>query len=241
MTEPLTDDQRAAERELARRARIRLRLAQHLSAITDLYEDLEAEALNRYDDHELPGGDAMVMLGPSANMSEWQANVDAAEAYYFEAVADGRKASWPAVEDNDADPAPPLLVLASWSDIVRDARDQPTALRATINREADYLRGSIDWMLDTPFLAVDALGRDLAKLRTRMESLLRAGHRDQFADEDVVCLKCASLLRRRMLDDGYEDHWWCYGCYRHLSPTEFYLAAAEAARLELQFPAQEEL
>ena len=232
MTDIDADQERALAREIARRAKLRLRISQHLTAVTDLCEDLEAEAINRYDDHELPGGDAMVMLGPSANLEAWQSLVDAAEARYFQALEEGREATWLEISDQDSDPAPPLLVLSTWEETIRNKRDQPTYLRPTMKSATKYLRDSTDWAIDN-LPAVANLADELHQLRSRLESLLHDGHRDLFADEQVCCLRCGSLLRRRMLDDGYEDQWWCYGCYRNLAPHEFYLAAAEAARLVL--------
>lgn len=48
-----------------------LSIARSLTAIVILYRDLEDEALHKFADKEMPGGDALVMLGPVANMEAY--------------------------------------------------------------------------------------------------------------------------------------------------------------------------
>jgi hypothetical protein len=117
---------------------LRLRIARDLRAITHLYEDLREEAINRAGDPDIPGGDAMVMLGPGADV----------EAFGYAQISTylGRTPGW-VEEPLPDDLEPPLSFLAGWSDLIREERDMPTALKATISREVDYIRSSLDWML----------------------------------------------------------------------------------------------
>ena len=180
--------------------RLRNDLATVLRAIVDLYGNLEDEAAHRYASKDMPGGDALVMLGPAANLAAWENQIDTAERLYFEG-----RAAWIELDDLDTDPAPPLLVLASWVDIIREERGQPTDLRATVKREADYLVRSLDWIVEN-FLPVDELARDLSALRGRLEAVLKDGTRfDTSAtacfkdDDEAETGRCGGQLVRRTL------------------------------------------
>jgi hypothetical protein len=52
-------------------SKARLYIAQNLSFIEEVYTRLRAEAYFHASDHEIPGGDALVMLGPRADVEAW--------------------------------------------------------------------------------------------------------------------------------------------------------------------------
>lgn len=192
---------------------IGLDIAQSLTAITMLFRDLEDEALHRYADKDIPGGQALTYLGPVANM----------EAYNYRQLSElmGRTCVKGGLDDPDTDDAPPLLVLAGWTEVIRDHRGmEPETRRARITREADFIRFSIDWMLaenadGVPnFMPVDELARDLGRVRSRLENVLKAGERD-----DRIRAECESCppsprlaVKHGTEDDHSDDSWFCPNC-----------------------------
>ena len=193
--------------------RERVRIAQDLTAIVSYHMMLGVEAIHRahqgIDDRgDMPGGEAMAALGPVSSMEAWQHRFEAAEereldtSYAYDQIGEWH----------------PLLVLATWEDAIRDERDQPTDLKATIPRAAAYIRGALDWILGTDdygdlnFLAVDHLASDLRRVRHELENLLREGDR---ADRGAPCMECGVALVRDWSGDHddprteYDDHWHC--------------------------------
>lgn len=191
---------------------LRLRIARDIRAILELYDNLRDEAINRAGNPEIPGGDAMVMLGPSANPEAWS---------YKELSAALGRTEPHGLYENDTDPQPPLLVLATWEDSIRIERNQPTDLQATIHRAADYIRSSIDWCFDYDatgdmnFVAVDDMADDIHTIRARLEAILKDG--DRLTRIRARCMYCdeAPRLAARYMDDPRRDHWFCPSC-KHL-------------------------
>ena len=200
--------------------KLRIQIAQNLREIANLYLDLHAEAANHHDAKDMPGGTAMVLLGPSADPEAW--------GYAQMSAALGRTHGH-GFDELESDPAPPLLVLAGWVDIIRTERNQPTDLPATISREVDYLRQSIEWCLSTDadgdavFLAVDELAADLRKVRAQLENVLHDGVRQ---DTGVPCMRCATPLIRihgpEM--DKSADSWECKPCREYSTAAQYNFA-----------------
>lgn len=205
--------------------KVRLDVARDLSSIETMYGHLMDEAIAKADDaHEFPGGDAMNLMGPVANLEAWQHRYDAAEARAFASDADMR-AGHDYVYDQVDTEDHPLLVLATWEDAIREERDQPTDLRATVTRAAAYIRSSLDWMLgtnefgDLNFLGIDALEVDLRRVRHRLETVLHDGVR---TERGAPCLHCRSPLEREQsARTGLLDSYRCKGCGRFYSKSQY--------------------
>jgi hypothetical protein len=194
---------------------LRISIARDIRAILSLHANLPNEAAHRAYDRELPGGDALVMHGPAANLQAWEHQVEAAEAAFF---AGDR--GWLDLDDNDADPQPALLVLAYWEDKIRDERNQPTDLRATVRRASDYLLSQIDYLVQQ-YLSVEELARDLRALRTRLESVLKDGIRP---DRGVPCMRCGRSLIKVWGADAMSDRWHCKPCDEWSTIDQYNLA-----------------
>jgi len=193
----------------------RVRIAQNLSAIEDMFARLRTEAINRAGDPNIPGGAAMVLLGPGADI----------EAFGYAQMSElfGRTRGTTEIA-LAGDVEPPLSFLAGWADIIREARGQePSRKRATIAREVRYLREAADWVLATDddgrlwwMQALDFTD-GLYKVRRAMENALKAGKRRQWINAE--CKNCERreklfLLKKGKAEDGSMDMWQC-GSRKH--------------------------
>jgi hypothetical protein len=185
---------------------------EHLTAIVDMSERLEDEAVACHADGRLNtgplGGDAMVML---------------AEGRYLGA----KRLS---AEERRNDPLPPLLVLATWEDDWRIELGHGGGPRATLWRCADYL-GTHLTMMAQRHCAFDEFAADLARLVGRLEAVLHDGDKPERAE--AVCLKCSGTLIRPVTDRGISDYWHCTHCRRQLSTEDYNLALADFTRAHL--------
>lgn len=210
---------------------LRVSIARDLRAIVDLWRGLPEEAASRADDKDLPGGDALVMMAPAANLEAWEHRYEAAEQ-------SGRDTRY--VNDQEAE-LHPLLVLATWEDAIRDERDQPTDLRATVERAADYVGKSVDWMLDVDecgdqnFLGIDQLSIDLRRCRAMLENLLHDGERAEWTRVTCISDDCDEKprLMKVYADEAAHDHHQCPGCRARYDYDEFLRAAKVHAASEM--------
>lgn len=193
---------------------LRLRIAQDLSSIAEMFVKLRSEAVNRAGDPDIPGGAAMVLLGPGADVEAW--NYIQMSAVLGRLNLPGKELA--AILSDDIEP--PLSFLASWADIVREARSQePSKRRASIAGEVLYLRSALDWMLSVNddgepwFIEVESFAEDLAKVRWAMEAVLHDGDRDDKIN--ARCKECEAAprlsVRKGEGADG-SDFWQCPKC-----------------------------
>lgn len=197
---------------------LRLDIARDLAEIQRMFHNLRIECVNRAGDPNIPGGQAMVLLGPGADI----------EAYgYFQLSAmmgrlnlgRGQHAERALDAITHAEVEPPLSFLASWVDIIREARGQgPTELRASIDHEIKYIREALDWItaIDDDgapwWIEVEAFAEQLHKVRGQLENALGDGVR---ADRiNAVCNKCTKRPRLCVRWDkkGVGTHWYCPSC-----------------------------
>jgi hypothetical protein len=177
-------------------------VARDLTAIVDMAESLEDQAINDANDHLMPGGLAMVAQGPVANLEAWAHKLDAAE----------RLGLHPAIEDDD-EWEPPLQSLLFWSEDLRRIHDQefepaPHRPRPTEATEANILRHHLDWLWENE-PKWDDFAQHIADARARMEALLAEGLRSK---RGVPCLSvdCSGGILVQPVADRRE-HRWCDG------------------------------
>jgi len=194
---------------------VRLQVAIDLKEVLRLYGGLRVEAVNRAGDPEMPGGAAMVMLGPGANV----------EAFgYMQLSAIFGRIHEKAVEEVlKSDIEPPLSFLASWVDLMREARGQDsTKDTASIEGEVRYLFGALEWMTSTDefgtpwYLPVEDFASRLSQVRYALETVLRDGERPNRINAE--CEHCPTHPRLFVVfgqaNDGAEDGWECPKCER---------------------------
>lgn len=220
---------------------LRLRIALDLREIVSLWNDLGEEAINRAADKDFPGGAALVMLTPASNLEAWEHRYEAAEsaAEAAEVEFSSKYGGRDYAADQEAE-LHPLLVLATWEDAIRDERGQPTDLRATVERAADYVGKSVDWMLDTNeygdvnFIAIDQLSIDLRGCRSMLENILHDGIRAEFTR--VTCINDDCEEKPRLMkvyaDEAAKDHHQCPHCRAIYDYDEFLRAASIHAHSE---------
>lgn len=187
---------------------LRLEIAQDLSGILDMFTDLHGEAVNRAGDPDIPGGAAMVLLGPGADI----------EAFGYAQMSElmGRTSGSVWMPDK-GDLEPPLSFLASWADIVREARGfEPSQRRASIDGEVSSLRNALDWMLSVNedgepwFIEVEDFAKGLSKIRRAMENVLHDGVRaERIRAECKACDESPRLCVRR---DAEVVSFYCPSC-----------------------------
>lgn len=198
-----------------------IRVAQDLTAIEDMVLRLRTEAVNKANDREMPGGQAMVALGGAASTREWCDLVEFQEAH---ALADPDRWAWPDLEhESDRDDyAAALWTLRYWSDDWRTRHDQELGeRRATLGSEANFIRWALPWAWDNE-VHWDSFVDDIANVRRSMENILREGDR---AIRGVPCMydECRGVsLSRKAKPTRDEDgektwilsDWRCPRCHR---------------------------
>lgn len=196
--------------------RVRVQLARDLRKIEHLYVELPWQAYATTTDSEphrdrMLGGDALNMTGPIAPIAKWEDAYAEAEAEH-----DYQPGRWDYAGEQDV--TNPLNTLEHWTRTIREERDQPTGLKATLSREIDYLRKNLEWMTrvdaygEPEWFEVTEVAKDLRAIIHRLESELSMGSRlDRTA---TACLKvvgkdavaCGGQLVRRTLKRRECEH-----------------------------------
>lgn len=189
-------------------ARERVRIAQDLTAIEDMFARLGQEAINRAGNPDIPGGSAMYLLGPGADL----------EAFGYAQMSElvGRTSGRTEIALR-SDVEPPLSFLASWADIVRAERGQDQSTKkARIGDEVRYLRSALDWMLavnddgEPWFIQVEDFGQQLHRVRRTMEAVLSEGDRPDRIN--ARCRECDARARLEVIATEGRYRWQCPAC-----------------------------
>lgn len=187
-----------------------LEVARDLRAIVELSGLLHDQAACRAGSGELPGGDATVMLAPVASPEAWENRRETVEQEWWDAQPkpgiggywDWKQDCW--VEhnatiddfppcDDDGSWEPPLQTLLFWSEAWRYEHNVILNARPTVNSEAQWISGIIDWAYSHEVHFED-FAKDMANARRRLEAVLYAGERDEHGI--VVCRECRHRLVR---------------------------------------------
>lgn len=185
-----------------------------LEAVEDMHHRLRAEAIARGVSgdrgEQVLGGDAMVMLAMR------HPDQTGARAVTHE-------------HEREADPIPPLLVLAGWEDVWRDYLDHPTDATATVPDAIRYLDQQLTYMagvVDVPF---DDFAREVRQLRARLEGVLHDGEQ---TDTGAPCMKCRIPLQLRHGATAREDRWRCPRCRQESTPEQYLFSVQQWYREE---------
>ena len=204
------------------------KVARDLTAIEDLACHLEAQAIHKANDREMPGGAAMVSLAGVANLEAWQNVVDTTLRLAYEYGEE-----LPELDDEDGW-EPPLQTLCFWSEQWRRELDAEYGQRPTISSEANFIRYSLNWAWENEAHWSD-FADDIKKARSRLENVLYDGVR---VERGVPCLydECkGARLVRHIEDDGSRTDWRCPRCKREWNEDRYWAhvkAANERAQRE---------
>jgi len=207
---------------------LRDKVARDLSAIEDLVVHLEAEAIDLASDRLMPGGHAMVALGPEADLDEWAEQIAALEFRHYALGRDGTPVCSKTdhrrchvadhlLDEDDQDHEPPLQTLLYWSEAWRDERGFPLdGRRPTLTSETSFIRNSLDWAWDNEIHFED-FARDINRTRRVLESLLHAGRRPDRTR--VPCPDCEHKPRLIKIRSGrYPVGFRCRVCATRVGP-----------------------
>lgn len=208
------------------------RISRDLAEIIDMSVQLLAQAVSdanaTVDGTSLPGGLAMVSLGPVADVVTWQRRIDVAERRWVAAGAaagltyeaggvlvrpdDGSRPDWGVDDDDTTEPV--LQVLRFWSDHYRQLLDQDWDHVRTIATEAKFLRhkDTLDWIVGHE-PNVDHFATDINQARVHLESVLYAGRRpdrSRVVCDNPTCEHPRQLIR--VYGRRYPAAWACRGC-----------------------------
>lgn len=149
-------------------------------------------------EHRGINGEAMMLLGPSADPEAWRNRAMSAILGRLDA----------AYLDDCRDEQHPLWVLGTWEQAWRDHLDQPTDLEATLPRLVDYLDLHLHEMSAVEEVPFDDFASDLRRCRKHLEDVLRDG--DQL-ETGAPCPKCGRALVKSYGETVAHDRWNCPG------------------------------
>lgn len=179
-------------------------IRENLGQVYALTEHLADEATHgriAYQTHDtVPGGNALVMLGPGADR----------HAYFNQLayrMAQHLDVSHTDMEHRD-DPRPPLALLANWADRWRHTRGQTASRTPTMDSTVDYLGRNLHEAARHP--AILGFAGDLEALVRSLEDVLHDG--DRAETTRVPCLRCGTRLEKVYGITEGEDHYRCPGC-----------------------------
>ena len=167
------------------------RVSRDLTDITRLWGALEEQAIAlasaQIDGHSLPGGEAMVALGPVASLEAWGWLEDATERT-------GKPYTSETDEDADDDWLP-YQILRFWSEKWRARRGEDYELRGgyTLATETAYIRSALDWARDNE-PAWDAFVANVRTARAKLENIVHSGTRPAFTGASCM-YDSATLVR----------------------------------------------
>lgn len=190
-----------------------VKVARDLTEIAVLYIERRAQAIAKAADRAMPGGDAMVSLGPVADMELWANLNDTTETYRNHPDERLRRTYTSEVDEDDDEHWPAHQVIAYWAGRWRAQRGEDYAdLKRSDTTEISYVRQLVDWAADhEPQFATFAT--DIRRARLRMENLVHAGRR---ADRTrVVCDRdhCDKHPRLvRVYSPRFLVGWMCSTC-----------------------------
>lgn len=202
----------------------RVKAARDLTEILRLYADLEAQAVNDAGSRLMPGGRAMVDLGPVTNLERWGHMNDATErlgkAYTSEPDEDPDEA-WSAFQ-----------LIEFWSEEWRrELGAEYDEQRPTIATEANFIRHALDWAWENE-PAWEDFARDINRARVRLEDILTEGRRVERTR--VMCNRQTCEEPRNLIrlvgTQGREDVWKCPSCKARYDADEFKRAYAAMLR-----------
>lgn len=206
-----------------------VKVARDLTEIVDLHRRLAEQAVHqagaKVDGTSLPGGAAMVALGPVANLEAW-GNQNATD--------ERMGLAYTSVEDEDPEEAwSPFQLLEFWSEDWRRVHEAEYGRRPTIESEANFIRWALDWAWENE-PRWDDFAADVRKARVKLEDILSAGNRAERSR--VPCSSEACEPQPRLIvirgEGDTPDHHKCPACKTRYMPDDYDRALGRQMRSE---------
>jgi len=208
-----------------------VKVARDLTEILRMYAELREQAVNEATSQLMPGGRAMVELGPVANLESWTHQQDTTERLIDHPQERLRRA-YTSEPDEDPDEAwSAFQLIEFWSEAWRREHGAEYDQRPTIESEVNFVRYLLDWAWDNE-PAWDDFAGDVRRARVRLEDVLTEGHRVE--KTRVLCNLGACEEPRHLIRlvsaSGREDVWKCPGCKGRYDRDDFRRAYADMLR-----------
>lgn len=191
-------------------------------------------------EHRGVNGEALMLLGPSADPEAWghmEASYLAGRLPegWFEANH-GR--ACPTLRNEPCigcagDELHPLTVLGTWEMVWRDFLEHESDAKVTVDDAAAYLNRNLAYMAEQGEVPFDDFARDVRGCRGRLEVVLHDQAQGDVAN--IGCFECGAKLERKLTDKGMDDVWTCQRCRRRYTHAEYNFAlraSLEVARME---------
>lgn len=147
-------------------------------------------------EHRGINGEAMMLLGPSADPEAWRNRAMSAMRGRVDA----------GYLDDCRDEQHPLWVLGTWEQLYREEWDQPSDLRQTIARAGDYIDRNLARMAECEEVPFEDFARDVRGCRGHLEDILRDGEQ---VETGAPCPKCDRALVKNYGRAEPFDRWVC--------------------------------
>jgi hypothetical protein len=182
-------------------------------------------------------GEAMMLTGPVANAEAWgNRHMSALRGRLCKCVDRGKVCpAWfdklcpdaAAYLEDARDEKHPLYVLGGWENVWRDTLDQPSDLKQTVERAADYIDRHMHEMARREEPDFAQFADELRGCRAHLEAVI---HDEQQGDAaNVGCFECGAKIERKLTDkSGFEDVWTCTRCRRRYTYAEYNFALRAA-------------
>lgn len=191
-----------------------------ITTIAALNAKLLTEAVHRGIESE-----AAMLDGAVANVAAWRQRRTYGYRDHTERDRAGNQI-WP---DRLGEKAP-LWVLGTWDLLVTEHYGHHRTQKVTVTTAAGYLRANLTELAQDPDFVFDDMARDVRECRAHLEAVLHDQARGDIANVD--CFDCGGGLERKLLKDGFDDHWTCRICKRRYTYAEYNFALR--ARLEAE-------
>lgn len=206
------------------------RVARDLTEILEMSDLLHDRAMQQAGHKLMPGGNAMVALGPVSSPGQWAEQLDdLEEAAYATSHAYGVdiEAIWPVHDEQPDDWEPPLQTLLYWSERWRQIHRYPRRDFPTLESESAFIKWALDWAVEEEprwreFTA------DIERAKRRLEDVLHRGTRA--VARGVTCLYCRTtrLIRTTIPTRGPNGEkawkltdWHCPRCKRSWDDNKY--------------------